>query len=249
MPVRHHLNWGAGLNPHGFGWAIQSNGGVHREVGLDGPVAIEAFMAMRADYPDGWAMFHSRHSKDGPGLLDNCQPLDLPDGSVLAHNGGLFPVDGDVSDTRIFIDEGLPHWDLTLKRDRELLEDRLGYNKIAIMRSHGSPIILNKALGLTLPDGTWHSNADFTGAFHLAPGQCGACHAPMRGAPEASRCEACTAAAQERRGLLRCRLMPGDPIPAERTMGIPGYVLGECGHRVAGQEWRAGFRNCERCGI
>lgn len=43
-------------------------------------------------------------------------------------------------------------------------------------------------------------------------------------------------------------LKPGDPIPPERTGGMKGFVVGECGHRVAGSEWRAGFRNCERCG-
>ena len=43
-------------------------------------------------------------------------------------------------------------------------------------------------------------------------------------------------------------LKPGDPIPPEQTGGMPGFVVGECGHRVAGSEWRAGFRNCERCG-
>lgn len=42
-------------------------------------------------------------------------------------------------------------------------------------------------------------------------------------------------------------LQPGDPIPPERTGGMTGFVVGECGHRVAGSEWRAGFRNCERC--
>jgi hypothetical protein len=29
---------------------------------------------------------------------------------------------------------------------------------------------------------------------------------------------------------------------------MAGFVAGECGHRVAASEWRAGFRNCERCG-
>lgn len=28
----------------------------------------------------------------------------------------------------------------------------------------------------------------------------------------------------------------------------PGMVAGWCGHAVALSEWRAGFRNCERCG-
>jgi len=30
---------------------------------------------------------------------------------------------------------------------------------------------------------------------------------------------------------------------------IPGYVAGHCGHRVALSEWRAGFRDCERCAV
>lgn len=42
---------------------------------------------------------------------------------------------------------------------------------------------------------------------------------------------------------------PGEPfhhpdLPAEL---LEGFVVGECGHRVAGSEWRAGFRTCERC--
>lgn len=35
---------------------------------------------------------------------------------------------------------------------------------------------------------------------------------------------------------------PGSDIPDQ-----PGFVVGECGHRLAGSEWRAGFRTCERC--
>lgn len=35
---------------------------------------------------------------------------------------------------------------------------------------------------------------------------------------------------------------PGSSIPSQ-----PSYVVGECGHRVASSEWRAGFRTCERC--
>ena len=35
---------------------------------------------------------------------------------------------------------------------------------------------------------------------------------------------------------------PGSYIPDQ-----PGFVVAECGHRVANQEWRVGFRTCERC--
>jgi hypothetical protein len=40
---------------------------------------------------------------------------------------------------------------------------------------------------------------------------------------------------------------PGSDIPPEKNGGQAGFVVGECGHRVAKQEWRAGFRVCERC--
>ena len=40
----------------------------------------------------------------------------------------------------------------------------------------------------------------------------------------------------------------GSIIPPGENFGQSGYVVGACGHRVAGSEWMAGFRNCERCG-
>lgn len=40
---------------------------------------------------------------------------------------------------------------------------------------------------------------------------------------------------------------PAYPNPGSEIPGQPGYVVGECGHRVASCEWRAGFRTCERC--
>ncbi len=39
----------------------------------------------------------------------------------------------------------------------------------------------------------------------------------------------------------------GQPFFNAETGPIPGYVVGECGHRVAQSEWDAGFRTCERC--
>jgi len=39
-----------------------------------------------------------------------------------------------------------------------------------------------------------------------------------------------------------------DPVPFVGPHGpVPGFVTGLCGHRMAGSEWRAGFRTCERC--
>lgn len=39
------------------------------------------------------------------------------------------------------------------------------------------------------------------------------------------------------------------PAPGSDIPGQPGYVVGTCGHRSAGSEWRAGFRTCERCPV
>lgn len=41
---------------------------------------------------------------------------------------------------------------------------------------------------------------------------------------------------------------PGAPIPPELNNGMDGYVVGKCQHRMFASDWRAGCRNCERCG-
>lgn len=40
---------------------------------------------------------------------------------------------------------------------------------------------------------------------------------------------------------------PTYPEPGSAIPDMPGYVVGECLHRVAASEWRVGFRTCERC--
>jgi hypothetical protein len=39
----------------------------------------------------------------------------------------------------------------------------------------------------------------------------------------------------------------GVPFVNDEIGPRPGFVVGTCGHAVAGSEWRAGFRVCERC--
>jgi len=42
-------------------------------------------------------------------------------------------------------------------------------------------------------------------------------------------------------------LDPNYPAPGSGIPGQAGYVVAQCGHRIARSEWAAGFRNCERC--
>jgi hypothetical protein len=50
------------------------------------------------------------------------------------------------------------------------------------------------------------------------------------------------------RVLTGAELQPGDPIPLELANGLTGLVAGECGHRMPGVQWGAGWRKCEACG-
>ena len=106
MPETEHLVNGASLNPHGCGWSVGTDEVYHA---TDWTSAIAYFATVRKARPDQWAMFHARYATgDSPHTLANCQPLALDDGSLLAHNGALFPVGGPESDTRVFAREFLP---------------------------------------------------------------------------------------------------------------------------------------------
>jgi hypothetical protein len=48
--------------------------------------------------------------------------------------------------------------------------------------------------------------------------------------------------------LVTVTTLPEEVVPAgEPFPGRKGFVTGLCGHAVAGSEWAAGFRTCERC--
>jgi len=211
MPVRAHLVHGIEFNPHGSGFAIQLPDGTQRVWRhLNGYAILDDFIDQRRKYPDGYALFHSRYATAGnPVTIANVQPLVLADDapwgrqSVLVHNGGLFPAEGEASDTRVFLDEILPKWNLD--RDLDELEQALGRNKMVLQPAAGEPVVLNAHLGVALPDGTWHSNRDYCGESHLAPDQCGSCGAALPGAPPATLCDECRKLFEGRRTMLEGR--------------------------------------------
>jgi hypothetical protein len=202
MPDEQHLTNGTQLNPDGFGFSMQQPAGwLSTRHDLYGPRLLGAFMLQRLRYPDGWAVFHSRYATGGsPVTVHNCQPVELDDGSVLVHNGALFPTEGTQSDTRVFARDHLPHWDLAA--DLGDLENRLGRNKMVVLPPAGEPTVLNRHLGVTLDDGTWHSNCDYTGTSHIAAERCSACGKAVPGLPAARLCATCQGAYENRRSIL-----------------------------------------------
>lgn len=196
------INGGA-LNPHGYGWTLGTDEVYH---GMSLPIAVGSFVQARRGRWEVPAIFHARYATgNSPRTLANCQPLILEDGTVLAHNGGLFPViDGEPeSDTRIFAEEFLPRWDLDSETDRAQLERLIGSNKMIILRPGKPDVFLNSHLGIWLPDGSWHSNSDYTGSSHLRAGQCSACGIPVPSVEAATLCPRCQADFEQRYVRLR----------------------------------------------
>ena len=196
MPVREHLDNGARLNPHGCGYAVGSKP-VRRSLSTEG--MIDEFLVARKRHLNQPAMFHARNATgDSPVTLENVQPIRVTSRYSVAHNGYLFQHEKGKSDSRIFAEEILPRYNLSDPGSRALLEQRMGPNK-AVILSSGVAVILNAHLGISSPDGTWHSNRDYLGISHLRDGLCPQCHAETDLKPV---CEPCEERAQRRRSLL-----------------------------------------------
>lgn len=196
------------LNPHGSGFAC---GTVISRTRTPNAPFIRAFLRARKDQIDQPALFHSRNATgDSPRSHGNVHPFPVRlrkprsagllfwEDGIMAHNGYLFPHEGEDSDSRIFAEKILPRYDLNDEHHVKILEERMGRNKAVILRPGGA-LILNEGLGYTLEDGTWHSNGDFTGVSHHVPGCCPACGTETEMTPA---CLACEMEARERFPLL-----------------------------------------------
>jgi hypothetical protein len=198
MPDRAHLENGTLLNPHGFGWAV----GWNMSRSMDAEYSVRGFLRAREEHPYLPALFHSRNAAgNSPVTRQNIHPFTVIQGNkvmTVAHNGYLFPHDGEESDSRIFARDILPRYDLDDEQDRALLEMRMGPNKAVILRPGKEVRILNRYQGILLPDGTWHSNSDYLGEQRPA-GICPQCNEVTDQKPV---CPSCESKAQARRALL-----------------------------------------------
>lgn len=198
MPKLEHLANAARLNEHGYGWSI---GLAESYRSLPPCLCIPMFLKARRGAMDEPAMFWARYATAGATSLANVQPLVLDDGSILAHNGGLFDVDGPESDTRVFARDILPRWDMDSYADRKELAELIYPNKIALFRPDKAPVVLNDRLGIW-QDGAWHSNEDFTGLDHKRPGVCASCGVPVDSDQPAQQCAKCQVRYAMRKAVL-----------------------------------------------
>ena len=173
LPSREKLENSALNNPDGFGFAIAipSEGRIHVERTMNADDSINAFLAMRAKYPEGYAIWHARYATHGSTTLDNCHPFYVgTDGlTVLAHNGVLPTEEGKGelrSDTRIFAEDILARIGGVTALDNpqiyNMLEDFSTGSKIAVLtvdpRAKYDLYLLHENKGNVDDAGVWWSN-------------------------------------------------------------------------------------------
>ncbi|MGV9823456.1 hypothetical protein [Nocardia xishanensis] len=168
------LAYGATANPHGHGYAVIAGRGIIVGHGMDAEPVIAEFTQVRARYPEGPALFHSRYATKGIRDIDNCHPFRLGNDSrtVLAHNGTLpkrvHPRAYDPrSDTRIAAEDYLPRQpfgSIDTHRGARGLASWLGSSKLVILTvdptyRHNSYLFGEQAG--TWEDGIWYSNTSY----------------------------------------------------------------------------------------
>ncbi|MEV0299122.1 hypothetical protein [Nocardia sp. NPDC050710] len=170
------LRNGALCNPHGHGYALITGTTITTGHSLDAETALGEFAALRHEYPDGPALFHSRFATHGRRTLDNCHPFFVAgdERTVLAHNGilppNVHPAPGDErSDTRIAAEDFLPttpFGSLDSWSGRERLERWLGSDKIVLLTLDPAyrqrAYLFNEHRGhWDDKAGIWYSNHDY----------------------------------------------------------------------------------------
>ena len=147
IPSREKLENSALNNPHGFGFAIviPSEKRIHAERTMNADTSINRFLQMRAQHPEGYAMWHARLATHGTTTVDNCHPFRVGGDrkTYLAHNGILPIVEptGDTrSDTRIFAEDLLPAIGGVASLDnpqvQNLIEDFTSGSKVCVLTVH-----------------------------------------------------------------------------------------------------------------
>lgn len=173
-PNKDQLHKGACANPHGYGFAIHTGTEIIVERSMSAKKSIARFLELRAQYPQGYAMWHARYATHGVKNEQNCHPFMVGGDSrtYLAHNGVLdvsIHKSDKRSDTRVFAEDILPMLGGVSKLDDDniwlIISGWASGSKIAVMTTDPTaqhPIyIINEELGEWDNDGVWWSNKSY----------------------------------------------------------------------------------------
>lgn len=173
-PKREDLHNGACSNPHGFGFSIDTGTEIISERSMSARKSINRFLELRAQYPNGYAMWHARYATHGVKNEANCHPFKVGNSSgydtYLAHNGVLditIHKQDKRSDTRVFAEDTLPLLGGAPALDDDniftIISAWAKGSKIAIMtndpRCKYRMYLINEEAGTWDNDGIWWSNS------------------------------------------------------------------------------------------
>ena len=173
IPCRDKMENSALNNPHGFGFAIAvpNENRIIVEKSMDADESINRFLALRAIYTDGYAMWHARFATHGSRTLENCHPFAVghDDRTYLGHNGILsiaIPEKDDRSDSKVFAEELIPRLGGVTALDDDyiwdMLQDYTDGSKLCVITIDPAAkhpmYLLNSGLGKEDDDGVWWSN-------------------------------------------------------------------------------------------
>ena len=174
IPERDDLHRGACSNPHGYGFAMVIDGKIFRYRTMSQKKAVNKFLEIRSQNPDGYAIWHARYATHGVKNEDNCHPFQVgsDEDTVLAHNGVLdthIEEKDKRSDTRIFAEDTLPKLGGVAALDDEnlwlLVEGWASGSKIAVLTVNPNAkhqlYLLNERLGEWDDKGVWWSNKSY----------------------------------------------------------------------------------------
>jgi len=163
---------GACSNPDGFGFAIMTEPGeIVSERTMKAEDSVDRFLELRAQYPNGYAVWHCRIATHGTMTVDNCHPFEVGGSKMtyLAHNGVLslpMEVGDNRSDTRVFAEEVLPALGGVSALDNDaiftILEKWSVGSKLVVLTVDPSAksniYLINEKSGSWDKDGVWWSN-------------------------------------------------------------------------------------------
>ena len=174
VPKHDELTEGACSNPHGYGFAMVIDGKIFRYRTMSARKAVNKFIHMRQQNPQGYAIWHARYATHGVRNEDNCHPFQVGDDTdtVLAHNGVLdtfIGKDDKRSDTRIFAEDTLPKLGGVCALEDEnlyrMVEGWASGSKIAVLTTNPKAqyqlYLINESLGHWDDNGVWWSNSSY----------------------------------------------------------------------------------------
>jgi predicted glutamine amidotransferase len=153
-------------NDDGCGMAWVHNEKVAIFKTLDFDTFYKEYKRQTRKHPESKFLIHFRIKTQGKINVDNCHPFRIDEQTAFIHNGTIpkMPKCDSRSDTSYFNEQilsNLPEGWIYNSAIHALLEQFIGWSKIAVLNHLNEVLILNESSGHWDDDGNWYSNKSY----------------------------------------------------------------------------------------